>query len=225
MKLLFTSLNTRWIDAIQQLFPDSETVCGDIQTVPRENTTFVSPANCLGFMDGGIDLVYSRKMFPGCEERIRQTIGEIGFHTLLGRPYLPIGSSFGIPVGETTNLICAPTMFLPHDVSETRNAYHSCLAALLCWKKMGGFTTLVFTSHCCGYGKMNEEESARQMREAYDDFLKNNIPIDTSQRFDVVLLPLVNDEQPNNYDNREIKDISIVDLMKYSPIKSVTIHQ
>ena len=224
MKFIFVSMNQKWIDSIKPLFPESEAICGDIQTIPRENATFVSPANCLGFMDGGIDLVYSRKMFPGCEQTVRQTIRDIGFHTLLGRPYLPIGSAFGIPVGETTNLICAPTMFLPHDVSHTRNAYHSCLAALLCWKKMKSDTTLVFTSHCCGYGKMDEEESARQMRDAYDDFLSGRIPTDTSERSDVVLLPLVNDQQPNNYDNREIKDISIVELMKNASVKTVHIH-
>jgi O-acetyl-ADP-ribose deacetylase (regulator of RNase III) len=224
MNVIFVSLNQKWIDSIKPLFPDSEAICGDVQTIPREQTTFVSPANCLGFMDGGIDLVYSRKMFLGCEQTVRQTIREIGLQTLLGRPYLPIGSALGIPVGETTSLICAPTMFLPHDVSETRNAYHACLAALLCWKKMKSDTTLVFTSHCCGYGKMNEEESAKQMRDAYDDFSSGRVPEDSSQRSDTVLLPLVNDEQPNNYDNREIKDVSLIHFMKNLPVKTVYLH-
>lgn len=224
MKLIFVSLNQKWIDSIKPFFPESEAICGDVQTVPREHTTFVSPANCLGFMDGGIDLVYSRKMFRGCEGAVYQMIRTVGFETLLGRPYLPIGSALGISVGETTKLICAPTMFLPHDVSETRNAYHSCLAALLCWKKMGSSNTVVFTSHCCGYGKMNEETSAKQMRDAYDDFSSGRVPEDSSQRSDTVLLPLVNDEQPNNYDNREIKDVSLIHFMKNLPVKTVYLH-
>lgn len=214
MKLHFISLNEEWISQMRRLFPDATFTCGDIQTIPRENTLFVSPANCLGFMDGGIDFVYSRKMFPGCEAVIKEKIKDIGFLSLLGRPYLPIGSAFIVPVNKTTGLACAPTMFLPHDVSKTRNAYLSFLAALLVFQKVGLYETLVVTSHCCGYGKMAEAESARQMRLAYDDFLQKKVPHDSSDKVDIVLLPLYNDEQPDNYDNRELKHIPIEKLFR-----------
>lgn len=214
MTLHFVSLNEVWIEEIKKLFPDAKTTCGDVQTISQEYTTFVSPANCLGFMDGGIDAVYSRKMFPGCEKQVKQNILTLGYKTLLGRPYLPIGSAFSISVGETTDLICAPTMFLPHDVSQTRNSYLSFLAALLVFQKRNKYETLVVTSHCCGYGKMSEVESAKQMRKAYDDFLKKEYPQDSSSENCVVLMPSYNDEQPNNYDNREIKDIPFERLLR-----------
>jgi O-acetyl-ADP-ribose deacetylase (regulator of RNase III) len=213
MFLHFVSLNQEWIDEIKQFFPDAKTTCGDIQTIPQEKTAFVSPANCLGFMDGGIDYVYSRKMFPGCEQQVKQKIRELGFKTFLGRDYLPIGSAFCVPVGDTTGLICAPTMFLPHDVSKTRNAYLSCLAALLLFQKAEVYETLVLTSHCCGYGKMSEKESAKQMRKAYDDVLKKKYPKDSYVGTSVILMPSYNKEQPDNFDNREIKDIPIERLM------------
>src|SRR5689334_15250017 len=54
---------------------------------------FVSPANSLGFMDGGIDLAYSRIMFPGIELKVKNRINELGKVNLLGRKYLPIGSA------------------------------------------------------------------------------------------------------------------------------------
>ena len=207
--LHFVSLNREWITEIQHLFPDATASCCDIQSIPTENTLFVSPANCLGFMDGGIDFVYSRKMFPGCEQQVRKKIIEIGYKTMLGRPYLPIGSAFCVSVGESSGLVCAPTMFLPHDVSKTRNAYLSFLAALVNFKKVGKYTTLVVTSHCCGYGKMSELESARQMRQAYDDFLEGTYPADASADANIVRMPLYDQEQPDNYDNREIKEISV----------------
>ena len=134
--------------------------------------------------------------------------------TLLGRSYLPIGSAFCVPVGESTGLICAPTMFLPHDVSQTRNAYLSFLACLLLFQKLKVYKTLVVTSHCCGYGKMSEETSANQMRQAYDDFISKKCPPDSSHHNRIVLLPLYNEEQPDNFDNREIKDIPIEKLMR-----------
>lgn len=214
MQLHFVSLNEAWIHEIQTLFPEAKTTCGDVQTIPTDKTAFVSPANCLGFMDGGIDYVYSRKMFPGCEQQVKQKIRELGFQTLLGRPYLPIRSAFLVPVGETTGLICAPTMFLPHDVSNTRNAYLSCLAALMVFQKVGLYETLVLTSHCCGYGKMSEVESAKQMRQAYDEFVRGGYPVDSCPGPSVVLLPLCNEEQPDNFDNREIKDIPVERLFR-----------
>ena len=214
MRLHFVSLNSAWIQEIQQFFPEAKTTCGDIQSVPLDKVAFVSPANCLGFMDGGIDYVYSRKMFPGCEQQVKQKIRDLGFQTLLGRSYMPIGSAFVVPVGDTTGLICAPTMFLPHDVSKTRNAYLSCLASFLVFQKIGLYETLVLTSHCCGYGKMSEKESARQMRKAYDDFLKGTHPRDVCAGPSVVLMPLYNEEQPDNFDNREIKEIPIERLFR-----------
>jgi O-acetyl-ADP-ribose deacetylase (regulator of RNase III) len=219
MKLIFVSFHREWVREIKRLFPDAEAICGDVQQVARERTAFVSPANCLGFMDGGIDRVYSQTMFPGCEKKVKRKILDIGFKTLLGRPYLPIGSAFCVPVGsagQATGLICAPTMFLPHNVSKTQNAYHSFFAALAVFHKLEGvYDTLVVTSHCCGYGCMEPAVSAQQMREAYDDWLEGRRPPDTAgaPAKDTVLLPRVDEEQPDNYDNREIKVISVERLM------------
>ena len=217
MKLICVSFHKDWAKEIRTLFPEAEVICGDVQQVQRERTAFVSPANCLGFMDGGIDRVFSRTMFPGCEAKVKRKILELGFKTLLGRPYLPIGSAFCVPVGsaeQATGLICAPTMFLPHNVARTQNAYHSFFAALALFKKMEGrYDTLVATSHCCGYGGMDPAESARQMREAYDDWIGGRVPLDSATEKEVVLLPLVNEEQPDNYDNREIKVITVERLM------------
>lgn len=212
-------MNKEWTDEIEKLFAKEITTakvkvqCGDVQTIPTENAIFVSPANSLGFMDGGIDYVYSRKMFPGCETKVKDKIRVLNHTTFLGRPYLPIGSAFSVKVAEKTHLICAPTMFLPQIVSETRNAYLSYLATLILFKKMfanaNTIETLVLTSHCCGYGKMTPEECAKQMRQAYDDFLQVKYPIDKSTDTSVVLMPNYDNEQPDNYDNREIKDIPI----------------
>lgn len=207
MALHFVSLNKPWCEEIRILFPDAKVSYTDVTKISVEDTAFVSPANCLGFMDGGIDHAYSRTMFPGCEKKVRDTIKDLGFTTGLGRPYLPIGSAFAIPVGEKTSLICAPTMFLPHDVSTTQNAYWSFLAALQVFKKLKHYKTLVVTSHCCGYGKMSPVESAKQMKQAYDDFLADQCPKDSSTYRSVVLLPNIDEEQPDNYDNREIKTI------------------
>lgn len=84
----FVSLNDQWIECMKKKFGSMSPVKiykGDIRRVDCSGTVFVSPANSLGFMDGGIDRVLSREMFVGAESAIRAKITELGFVTKLGR--------------------------------------------------------------------------------------------------------------------------------------------
>lgn len=184
-----------------------ETKVCDVRTVPRDGATFVSPSNSLGFMDGGIDDVYSRKMFPGVQLRLQERIASVGMRTLLGRPYLPVGSAIVLPCGGSTFLVAAPTMFLPHNVSSTRNAYRAMMAVFCALQKAGLLSEerrIVCPALCCGFGMMPEQEAAKQMAEAYSDFCAGrNIPTERLGD-DVFLGPQCDFEQPRNFDNREI---------------------
>lgn len=214
----FISLNRDWVDKMKELFASCPNVLiheGKIQSVPKINATFVSPANSIGFMDGGIDYVLSRIMFPGIQTAVQVRIAEEGHRSGLGRAFLPIASAIWVPTSNAAScgLIAVPTMFQPHDVSGTQNAYWSFLAALALHRKAAPFTTLVATSHCCGYGAMSAEVSAVQMYSAYSDFMAGIVPVDSSVRTDCVAFPAVEDTQPNNYDNREFKNISVLDVL------------
>lgn len=204
MKLIIISKNEKFIEKAKIVFKEAICICGDVENIPRENTVFMSPANSIGFMDGGIDYVYSRNMFPNIENAVKQKIKDIGMVTNLGRPYLRVGSALLIPY-EKSALICAPTMFLPHDVSTTRNAYHSFLVTLILFHKHK-YETLVVTSLCCGYGKMDEEESVHQMFQAYNDFLNNKYTTIYHKDENIVLRDSIDDIQPRIFDNREIQN-------------------
>lgn len=204
MKLIIISTNEKFIVEARKKFKDVPCILGDVQTVPKEDTVFMSPANSLGFMDGGIDYVYSRNMFPNIEKKVKEEIKGLGLVTNLGRPYLRIGSAILVPY-ESSALICAPTMFLPHNVSNTRNAYHSFLATLILFSRFN-YKKLVVTSLCCGYGKMNEQVSVEQMYEAYNDFLKNKYETIDHPDKHVLLRKSVDHEQPRIFDNREIQN-------------------
>lgn len=204
--LEIVGLNAEAIAACAQAFGSLATCrVVDITAVPQEHAAFVSPANSLGFMDGGIDRPL-RDMFPGCESRLKAAIRQLGHTTALGRHYLRVGSAYWQLVGPSTVLISAPTMFLPHDVSTTQNAYwafHAVLAASL--ELPPTIQRLVVPTLCCGWGRMSAEESARQMRHAYDDFLRGvRPPREAASVAGMVLLPSRDAEQPDNYDNREI---------------------
>jgi O-acetyl-ADP-ribose deacetylase (regulator of RNase III) len=207
----FISKDKEWLHEMMDLFRIDTNVLitfGDIRALPRFHTTFVSPANSVGFMDGGIDWVLSRDMFPGVESAVRARIEKYGLSTPLGRYYLPVGSAIIVPVNrDHTYVISAPTMFLPRDVSHTQNAYWSFVAALTLHKKWSEHirfqTTLVVTSHCCGFGKMPAKESARQMYEAYKAFLENRILPEPSD-FDMVVYPSCEKEPVDQHDIKEI---------------------
>jgi len=106
-------------------------------------------------------------------------------------------------------LIAAPTMFLPHDVSGTRNAYHAFMAAL-CLASRLKVETLVCPALCCGYGRMDPAESARQVRQAYHDFREGKTPRERASAVEhhsidaFIAAESKDGEQPHNFDNREI---------------------
>jgi O-acetyl-ADP-ribose deacetylase (regulator of RNase III) len=139
---------------------------GDIFGVRTD--AVVSPANCFGFMTGGIDRVYSARFGGHVEGRLREVIrrdwdGE-----------LPIGLALVVETGdrETPYLISAPTMRAPVNVSQTLNAYLAFRAVLRAVARKNRDTPGAIRSVACpglgtGTGEMPCGLCARQMHAAY----------------------------------------------------------
>jgi O-acetyl-ADP-ribose deacetylase (regulator of RNase III) len=168
-------------------------------------TGYVSPANSLGFMDGGIDYTLSRVMFPGVERRVKAAIAALGCLTLLGRPHLPIGRAVVVPAIDPVLedpprlvVVAAPTMWLPQDVRGTHNAYSAMHAALTA-AAAAGVDRLVVPGLCTGCGMMSASEAILQMRAAHGDFCAGR-----PARFDAERIVA---EQPPWYENTEFKPI------------------
>ncbi len=177
--------------------------CMPIQNYTSNNRIiYISPANSLGFMDGGIDHVLSRIMFPGLETKVKNSIKQLGIKNRLGRNYLPIGKAILVD-----NVIVSPTMLLPQNVSETNNAEIATMAIMKCIEYENinlENTDIIITSLCMGYGQMKAHESARQIQSGiknYKNFIFDN---------DLILL-----QQPKYYQNTEWIDIN------YSEIRNV----
>ena len=212
--ITFISLNKKWTDYMRIYFKNEtvDIINDNITNIDMKESIFVSPANSLGFMDGGVDRILNEDIFLDCREQYQAKLSELPYRTILGRPYLPVGSALFVPRDiEKSGIIFASTMFKPSDVSKTRNAYHSFFAGLYLMRKYNGnYKSLIATSHCCGYGMMTEEESARQMYDAWKDFMNGISKIDESSAIDTVLLPKVDDVNPIIEDTN-IKNITIVE--------------
>jgi O-acetyl-ADP-ribose deacetylase (regulator of RNase III) len=141
----------------------------DVPLVP--GTAFLSPANSIGEMSGGIDELYSRTMFPGVEARVVAAIRALGRGSALGRFYLNIGEAVLVPTQhDGVSLIAAPTMWMPRDVRGSKNAYHALFAALGEARRRG-VRRLVTPGLCTGVGRVPAAEAVAQMMEAHRDFL------------------------------------------------------
>lgn len=163
--------NARVVDSWKRQFADAQGVdiaLGDPLDV--EGAAIVSPANSFGFMDGGIDSMYSR-LFPGLEAEVRDCIQRY----YCGEQ--PVGTSLSMAFGGLVWVI-APTMRTPQDVSKTLNAYLAFRAIIhernqeIHYRGGPDSSGVSCPGLCTGYGRMSPEESARQMWHAYQRITK-----------------------------------------------------
>ena len=132
----------------------------------------VSPANSFGFMDGGIDAVYTHQFGFGLEERLQAVLAaEHGGE-------LPVGCAVIVETGNEQIPWCisAPTMRVPEAVPETVNAYLAFRAALRAVLAHNLTTASpIGTILCPGLatttGRMPVGRCAAQMRAAWDNVL------------------------------------------------------
>lgn len=129
MKFHLRDRNEGMVEAWKTVFRNQDFTIsqGDIfaEDVPAADA-IVSPANSFGYMNGGIDLVYSEYFGWDLETRLRSHI--CGFQD----GFLPVGQAVIVP---TLNkrfplLISAPTMSVPMSIEGTINAFLAFRAVL-----------------------------------------------------------------------------------------------
>jgi O-acetyl-ADP-ribose deacetylase (regulator of RNase III) len=190
VKIFLRDLSESIIDAWYTVFagyPDIEISCGNILDLQKD--AIVSPANSFGFMDGGIDLAYSRYFGRDLQKRLQRVIREEYYGEL------PVGRAI---ILETRNkeikyLISAPTMRVPQDISETLNAYLAFRAVLIEVKEFNDKNGNKIKSFLCPglgtlTGGMPPMTCAVQMKKAYDSILKGipTFPADLNEAYDII---------------------------------------
>lgn len=170
MRFLLRDRNPALVEAWREHFAnasDVEVSQGDIFDLTAD--AVISPANSFGFMDGGIDLVYSQRFGWKLQERLQQ---------LLRAEYdgeLPVGQAVIVPTNDQDIplLISAPTMRVPMDVSNTVNAYLAFRAAIRAARHYNRTAANPIETILCpglgtATGRIPATMCARQMRYAHD---------------------------------------------------------
>ncbi len=173
-----------------------ERFCGDLDfvTVHRGSIfdlscdAVISPANSFGFMDGGIDMLYTQYFGWQVQERLQDAIrtrhhGEL----LVGQAEIVETDNPDLPF-----LIAAPTMRVPMILRDSVNSYLAARAALLLVKhgRFGGgiyagekiddyVGSIAFPGLGTGVGRVGPNTCAHQVRAAIQDVLlvPNNFPV------------------------------------------------
>ena len=159
--------------------PEVKPSQGDIFEFPAD--AIISPANCFGFMDGGIDRLYSEYLGWHVQDRLR---------THLKDQYdgeLPIGMAVLVETDhpEIPYLISAPTLRAPVNVSETVNAFLAFRAAIRVINRKNVQEPGTIKSVLCpglgtGTGEMPVERCAKQMHAAYVNVMYEGDPVPAS---------------------------------------------
>ncbi len=128
----------------------------------------VSPANSFGFMDGGIDAIYSEHFGWDLQLKLRRKILDRHHGELL------VGAAEIVETGHAVPrfLIAAPTMRVPMALpSETINPYLATRAAFLTIRAAKDMTiqSVAFPGMGTGVGRVPAAICARQMRTAFNE--------------------------------------------------------
>lgn len=187
-------INNELVRAWEEAFKDRENVHisqGDIFKNAPAADAIVSPANSFGFMDGGIDMAYSRHFGWQLMNRLQETImteknGELLVGDALiiptcgqsywGKTEKTSWSSFnqGTPIKF---LISAPTMRIPENVSNTVNAYLAFRAVILAVQQhnknchssgLAPIHSVLCPGLATNVGAMPPKKNAKQLKYAYD---------------------------------------------------------
>lgn len=181
MQIVLCSVDRPLADAWQKFCGDLDFVTIHYGSILDLNCdAIVSPANSFGFMDGGLDMLYSQHFGWQVQEQLQQTIikkhhGEL----LVGMAEIVETDNTKIPY-----VIAAPTMRVPMILKDSINPYLAARAVLLLIK-YGIFEngilegelisqavqTVAFPGLGTGVGKIGVNTCAHQVRKAIDTVL------------------------------------------------------
>ncbi|WAR06847.1 YMX7-like protein [Mya arenaria] len=186
----------RLVDAWTEMFKDYieadkvEVYQGDIFYEGPAADAIVSPANSFGFMDGGIDMVYSRHFGWQMQERLQKKIREeFNGELLVGQAtIIPTMEDLSIVDWSKYNcgepikyLISAPTMRVPATIADTVNPYLALRAVILAVNEFNQTAMEPIRSVLCpglgtAVGLMPRDRCAYQMLQAYEAYVEGLRP-------------------------------------------------
>lgn len=142
--------------------------------------SLISPANSFGYMDGGIDQLYTDVFGPMLQKNVQDRIKKHYFGEL------PVGQAFIIDLPFQhkgfKKIIISPTMRVPEHIEGTLNAYYAFRAVLISILKYNlnmdyhdQIKSVVCPGLGTGIGRLSAKSCAHQMHAAYIQILESKV--------------------------------------------------
>jgi O-acetyl-ADP-ribose deacetylase (regulator of RNase III) len=180
MKIHFFDINKDLIQIYKKYLSQFNYIISNFYVSDVENiinatkiNCIVSPANSFGHMNGGIDKIYT-KIFNNIEETVQKLIKNKQIKESGLGYYLPVGQNLIVKTHHhiCSNLIIMPTMFLPQNITNTKNIYFAFYGLLNNYHNYN--CDILCPGLGTGVGGLSYEESAKQIRDAILDFQNSN---------------------------------------------------
>ncbi|HAA10277.1 MAG TPA: Appr-1-p processing protein [Cytophagales bacterium] len=161
-------LGEQWLDFFQNE-DNVEVIEGDIFEIRAD--AIVSPGNSLGYRDGGLDLLISKKIGWEIQTKLKKHIPSTDLKELL------VGQAISIE-SEMVIVICAPTMRVPtsEGIPNSVNAYLAMKAILIEASKNTRVNSIAIPGLCTETARMPAYVAAKQMKAAYDEVINGIQP-------------------------------------------------
>lgn len=172
-KILLVDSDASLVQAWEQAFAEfPEVVPSNEDYFSVQADAMVSPANCFGIMDGGLDRAIRSHLGSRVQGNVQKEILE-QYHG-----ELPVGTAVIVKTESLLwpYLVAAPTMRIPESVAQSINAYLAFRAILLEVRRFNqaGSSPRIKSIICSGLGtgigQMSARRCAGQMRIAYNQF-------------------------------------------------------
>lgn len=174
-KIQLCDMNKQLIDAWKIAFKNMPFVSIHHGSILHTKTDcIVSPANSFGYMDGGIDLAYTKHFGIQLQQTVQDKIKNEYFGELM------VGQAILVKTGdlEIKYLISAPTMRIPTKLpQDSDNVYLAMRAILICCNNVYPYIkTLSIPGLATGIGGISPESCAAQMKHAIKQVYTKEIP-------------------------------------------------
>lgn len=169
IKISLRDVNSDMVDAFKKVFIGDKYEVQMVSIVDIPATAVVSPANSFGFMDGGVDWVYTDFFGETLQKRVQTAI-----HNNHGGE-LMVGQALYVPTENTTIpfLICAPTMRVPKIIKDPLEVYLATRAAMRKFldhlQYVDQLTVIAFPGMGTGCGRVPPIIAAKAMMEGIED--------------------------------------------------------
>jgi O-acetyl-ADP-ribose deacetylase (regulator of RNase III) len=169
MKILIRDINFDFVEEASRVLGH---IC-DVQMADalRDSTdAIVSPANSFGFMDGGIDLAYTKFFGPSLQEKVHDVIKTLPFQEAF------VGQAFVVPTdhAQIKYLIVAPTMRVPMCIHDPADVFLATRAAVRC-ALLSGFASIVIPGVGTGCGQVRHSVAVKAMESGILRALEGNL--------------------------------------------------